>query len=245
MNRMIILLVLVILCGTSVSAPARILFVGNSYTFANGGLGLHLRGFYSSAVPGDSIETLELTAGGATLQNHWNNPQVTDAIAGGTWDMVVMQEQSTRPVVGPTLMFQYADSLGDLAVAGGVEPAFLMTWARMNDPEMIVDLEAAYRYAASLSGALALPVGLAFSRSAMESPEILLYESDGSHPNSRGTYLAVCVLYAFIWGDSPVGVEYVNDPSITVPERLQLQTTAWNTFLTSGRGIAPTELQPL
>ena len=234
MKRMISLLALAILSGTSVSAPVSILFVGNSYTAANGGLGFHLHGFYSSAVPGDSIETLDMTAGGATLQNHWNNTQVTDAIAGGTWDMVVMQEQSTRPVMAPTLMFQYADSLGDLAVASGVEPAFLMTWARMNDPEMMVDLEAAYRYAASLSDALPVPVGLAFTRSAMESPEILLYESDGSHPNSRGTYLAVCVLYAFIWGDSPVGVEYVNDPSITEVERIQLQTTAWNTYLEHG-----------
>jgi len=228
-------ILVVLLAAMTLASPAEsILFIGNSYTAANGGLGSHLAAFYSSAVPGDSIVVLELTAGGATLQNHWSNPTVISAISSGDWDIAVMQEQSTRPVRDPLLMYEFADSLGNLARSSGSIPALFMTWARMNDPAMIRDLDAAYSYAASLSDALVAPAGRAFQCSSVDSPEILLYEPDGSHPNAHGTYLAVCVLYAFIWEDSPVGVEYLSDPSITESEKLALQNTAWNTFLEFG-----------
>lgn len=213
------------------AGPSSVLFIGNSYTAANGGLGLHLGEFYASANPGQRIESGEITAGGATLENHWANPAVIDALTGGLWDIAVMQEQSTRPVTDPLLMYAYADSLGDLAAASGTAPAFLMTWARRSDPEMLGDLSAAYSWAAGLSGALVIPAGDAFRRSEMENPDILLYEPDDSHPSPHGTYLTVCVLYAVIWEDSPVGVEYVSDPSISPSERLALQGTAWRTWL--------------
>lgn len=219
-----------LLAAVAAAGPASVLFVGNSYTFANGGLALHLRAFYASANPGMSIETSEITAGGATLANHWNNPAVLEAISSGEWEIVVMQEQSTRPVTDPLLMYAYADSLGDLAVASGSEPAFLMTWSRRNDPDMLMDLDAAYRYAAGLSGALVAPAGQAFRRSELENPDILLYEADDSHPGPKGTYLTVCLLYAFLWDASPVGVDYVSDPSISPEERLALQETAWRTW---------------
>jgi len=219
-----------VLAAAAAAGPAGVLFVGNSYTFANGGLALHLRAFYASANPGISIETAEITAGGATLANHWNNPAVQEAISSGEWDTVVFQEQSTRPVTDPLLMYTYADSLGDLAVVSGTAPAFLMTWSRRNDPEMLVDLDAAYRYAAGLSGALVAPAGQAFRRSELENPDILLYEADDSHPDPRGTYLTVCLLYAFLWDSSPVGAEYVSDPSISPNERIALQETAWRTL---------------
>jgi hypothetical protein len=230
--------------GVSAAEGSSILFIGNSYTFANGGLGLHLREFYASANPGLQIETGEITAGGATLENHWANPVVIGALSGGLWDIAVMQEQSTRPVTHPLLMYAYADSLGDLAASSGTTPAFLMTWARRSDPEMIGDLSSAYSYAAGLSGALVVPAGEAFRRSEIENPEILLYEADDSHPSPHGTYLVVCVLYAFLWGESPVGVEYVSDPAITPTERLALQWTAWRTWLAQSGDSDDPELTP-
>lgn len=211
--------------------PSSVLFVGNSYTAANGGLALHLAAFYAAANPGQAIETGAITAGGATLENHWGNPAVIEALAGGLWDACVLQEQSTRPVTHPLLMYTYADSLGDLAAASGTMPAFLLTWARRSDPEMIVDLTAAYAFSAGQSGALVVPAGEAFRRSALENPDILLYDPDDSHPSPEGTYLAVCTLYASLWDASPVGVPYEGDPPIPPGERLALQWTAWRTWL--------------
>lgn len=223
--------------------PSAVLFVGNSYTAANGGLATHLAAFYAAANPGLTIETRGITVGGATLENHWSDPAVIAALTGGRWDACVLQEQSTRPVTHPLLMYAYADSLGDLAAASGTSPAFLMTWARSGDPEMIGDLSAAYEFAAGLSGALVVPAGEAFARSAVENPGIDLYDPDGSHPSARGTYLAVCVLYAALWDRSPVGVPYEGDPPIPEEERMALQWTAWRTWLAE-RGSGGTAEAP-
>lgn len=56
-------------------------------------------------------------------------------------------------------------------------------------------------------GATVAPVGLAFARSRIERPDLVLYSSDG-HPTSQGSYLAACVLYGVIFGESPLGNSY-------------------------------------
>jgi hypothetical protein len=33
-----------------------------------------------------------------------------------------------------------------------------------------------------------------------------LYDTDGSHPSLAGSYLAACVLFATLFGESPVGI---------------------------------------
>jgi hypothetical protein len=42
----------------------------------------------------------------------------------------------------------------------------------------------------------------------IEHPGLTLYQSDGSHPTRSGTYLAACVFYAALFGESPEGLEY-------------------------------------
>ena len=54
-----------------------------------------------------------------------------------------------------------------------------------------------------------------------------LYDADGSHPSLKGSYLAACVLYATMTGDSPVGS---NDTvAINATVKLQLQQAAADT----------------
>jgi hypothetical protein len=33
-----------------------------------------------------------------------------------------------------------------------------------------------------------------------------LYDADGSHPSIAGSYLAACVLFATLFGESPAGI---------------------------------------
>jgi hypothetical protein len=37
----------------------------------------------------------------------------------------------------------------------------------------------------------------------------------GAHPGVHGTCLAICIFFAAIWQESPVGIESVSDASIT------------------------------
>ena len=51
-----------------------------------------------------------------------------------------------------------------------------------------------------------------------------LYTADGSHPSTSGSYLAACVLFASLTGDSPVGL--TDNTTMDATLRLTLQQTA-------------------
>jgi hypothetical protein len=214
--------------------PCSILFVGNSYTFANGGLDSIFTGLVLSADPVAELYCETIAFGGYTLQNHYESPFTMGAISRGGWDLVVMQEQSTRPVTDPELMYLYAGLLGQAIRNSGGSPGFFMTWARKNDPPMIVPLSHAYFHAGALTDGMVAPVGLAWERVRVAHPDMELYDADGSHPNLRGTYLAACTMYAAAMGESPVGILYSNDPEMTESERLILQEAAWSAVQDNG-----------
>jgi hypothetical protein len=224
-------IVLVLLPGTAIRAdePVSILFVGNSYTAAQGGLHVHLRNLALSADPLADVFTRSVTRGGYTLQAHWHDQQTRRAIYGHPWDLVVLQEQSQRPVLDPGLMRQYARLLDSSIRISGADTGFFMTWAREYDPGMIEDLAKAYDRVGGELGALVVPVGRAWQLSLDQWPELTLHTADGSHPNAHGTYLTVCTFYAAIWERSPVGIEYAGSPEISETEKLFLQQVAWDT----------------
>ncbi len=213
--------------------PVSVLFVGNSYTAANGGLDSILTMLVRSAHPGTVTRYGSITAGGYTLENHWNDPATIGAIAGG-WDLVVFQEQSTRPVSDPELMYDYAGLLALWTEACGGRPGYFMTWARKNDPSMADPLASAYFHAGAVTDGMVCPVGLAWETVRETDPDMELYDPDGSHPSTRGTYLTACVMYGAMTGESPAGILWTNDPTITPEERLFLQETAWAAVETHG-----------
>ena len=97
-----------------------------------------------------------------------------------------------------------------------------------------------YHYAENMSAAgntvWIAPVGLAFEHihdsiaaggvdpTASGNTFYNLYDTDGSHPSASGSYLAACVLYATMTGNSPVGS---NDTvSLSASLKLELQQAA-------------------
>ena len=97
-----------------------------------------------------------------------------------------------------------------------------------------------YHYAENMSAAgntvWIAPVGLAFEHihdyivaggvdpTASGNTFYNLYDADGSHPSASGSYLAACVLYATMTGNSPVGS---NDTvSLSAALKLELQQAA-------------------
>jgi hypothetical protein len=59
---------------------------------------------------------------------------------------------------------------------------------------------------ARLNNATYVPVGNAFDFVEKNHPEINLYMDDNKHPSPNATYLAACVFYSMITGESPVGL---------------------------------------
>jgi len=64
-------------------------------------------------------------------------------------------------------------------------------------------------------------VGLAWQRAVGQRPGIALWDSDGSHPAPAGSYLAACVFYATLFGESPAGLNYHADLSPDEAQFLQ------------------------
>lgn len=72
-------------------------------------------------------------------------------------------------------------------------------------------------------------------RSLRERPGLNLYAPDEMHPSWAGTYLEGCVLYATIFGRSPIGLTHrisdttTGDWQISEEDAADLQRIAWET----------------
>ncbi|NQU66336.1 MAG: hypothetical protein HQ510_00200 [Candidatus Marinimicrobia bacterium] len=211
--------------------PGRILFIGNSYTGYNGGIFTHVSGLVDNAHPSWDMTINGIVQGGATLESHWNNVQTRETISNGNWDIVILQEQSTRPIDNPELMYQYGELLGSLITEAGAETMLFMTWPREWMPETLDDIDDSYTYLGELINAEVVPVGRAWELSNSNDPELDLYAGDDSHPNLYGTYLSSCVFYHFIFDESTAGNLYTNNDNMTNVEQLFLQEIADEIYL--------------
>ena len=214
--------------GLPYEESRRVLLVGNSHTYFNGGVDAHLQALVNAAHPEWRVVVDARTGGGYTLENHCNDPNTLTAIATGDWDLVVLQEQSSRPQTDPSLFYQYAAQLNTAINKAGALTGFYMTWAWRNNPEMYEPIRDAYYYIGAYLDALVLPAGVAFHNAHQDTLSFSLYASDNYHPSIYGTYLVACTMLAGIWNINPVGNSY-RPPEISPAHALLLQTIAWDT----------------
>ena len=149
-------------CDNFTGQPTtRILFVGNSYTYYNGGIDRQLEGL------APSVRTKLIAEGSYTLAKHWQDGKALRFIQKGDWDFVVLQEQSQLPVFEQPMFLEFARAFDLEIEKNGAQTVLLMTWER---PESIQDgvttanLAATYNMAGAQLGAKVAPVGLAFAR---------------------------------------------------------------------------------
>ena len=217
--------------GYLIPLPHRILFIGNSITYYNGGVDLHTMNLANSIDSTLAVTCESVTGGGWTLEMHYNNPATIDEITNGEYDLVILQEMTSRPVNDPELFYEYATLLDSVITEAGSQTVFFFSWPFESVfDEMIEQQSAAYNYIGQLLDAPVIPVARAWQLSRQQNPDLNLFMPDGNHPNVHGTYLACCTFYPFLWDDNPIGAEYVNDPIITTEEKEFLQTIAWETY---------------
>jgi hypothetical protein len=194
-----------------------ILYVGNSYVYFNNLPDL-VEGI-SRGLEGPILRGTAHTHGGATLRRHLEDGHLPGVLSegpinGGDWDWVMLQEQSTlgttydpgSGVLGSPDAFHAATrELVGMVRAEGARPALYMTWAKEAFPAQSETLSRAYRSIAVEVGVPVAGVGEAWAEVSRARPELNLHISDGSHPNAVGSYLAACVIYATVTGQSPLG----------------------------------------
>jgi hypothetical protein len=230
------------------SGPLRALFIGNSYIYVND-LPAVVADLAKAANEKRPFVPDVVVVGGSTLEAHVQRGDALAAIKRGGWDVVVLQEQSTRPITDPTKMWHDVMPLADAAKAAGARVLLYETWAREVAPDTQDSLTHVYHHAAELAGASVAHVGEPWSAFRAQEGALpsgthsVLFRADGSHPTPAGTYLAASVLYETIYGKSPVGLpgatrETMDQPPVgpapdapkaSVPPALakQLQELAW------------------
>jgi hypothetical protein len=199
------------------------LFLGNSYTGVNN-LPQMVSQLATSA--GDTLVYDSNTPGGYTLQGHSTLAASLAKIRVGTWDVVVLQEQSQIPAFPLAQVerqcFPYSRYLDSVVKAHNprVRTYFYMTWGRKNGdvsncaavPDVCTYrgmdslLRARYEIMADRTGGAIAPAGAVWRRLRRVNPALELYQSDASHPSVAGTYAAACAFYATLFQKSALRI---------------------------------------
>ena len=180
-----------------------LLFIGNSFTARNDLPG-KLVGL--AAAEGVRIDHRLISVGGASLRMHWNKGEAPRVIRDVRFDFVVLQEQSTLPVMNAARMHENVRLFDGAIKEAGAKMALYQTWARKHAPEAQQVINEAYESIGKELGATVVPVGRVWEQFIGKHDRPVLHDRDGSHPTAAGTYLAACVFFKTLLGRSPVGV---------------------------------------
>lgn len=210
--------------------PLHVFFIGNSYTNTND-LPEMFAALARSA--GCMLEVGASAPSGWTLSDHARAKRTLSSLAKQKWDFVILQEQSVIPSVAPErnrMMYPAARSLCRKIRDRGADAIFFMTWGRRDGLpslgtrdflDMQVKLYYAYLSIARELNAELAPVGIAWEREVQQDSTPDLWQTDGTHPSEKGTYLTACVFYAVIYQQSPEGLTYTDGLSLETARHLQ------------------------
>jgi len=182
----------------------RILFIGNSLTFAN-----DLPRMVRDVVEYGTDVTVEYDAVAFpdfSLEDHWNDDRARRALLARRWTRIVMQQGPSASAEGRRVLREYAQKFADLAKDRGARVALYMVWpsrARLGDIDAVIE---SHRLAAADSGSEAVPVGHAWREVLRQDPSFPLYADDGFHPSRVGTYLAALVFREWLTGEPSAGI---------------------------------------
>lgn len=204
----------------------KVLFIGNSFTFYSDIPALF--GKIATAA-GELVEVDSVTQGSWTLAKFADpaddyGAKVEQKLTSSSdYDVVVLQEQSTRPLNNYDLFLSGAQALQKRINETQTDCTIYLysTWGYIDEatsrkitiPEMEAQLRAAYTQAAQTMGVKVSCVGAAFSTVYTQYPDMLnsgsadnsynLYYSDNKHPSYLGAYLSACVHVATILDCDP------------------------------------------
>jgi len=203
----------------------KVLFLGNSYTFANN-LPQLIKDI--ALANGDTLVFDSNCPGGHTFNNHFNNATSLSKINAQPWDFVILQAQSQEPSFSPGQVaaqtLPYAIKLDSLIKNNNIctETVFFETWGRkFGDASncaayppictyigMQDRLRASYKLFADTTKSIMAPTGEAWRKSIALNPNLELYSSDQSHPALEGSYLTACVFYETLFHKSVLSNTY-------------------------------------
>ena len=241
LNLKIIILLLLANVALFGQLTKNVLFLGNSYTYAND---LPLMVSKLAQSTGDNLVYSNNTPGGYTLQGHSTNSASLNFIQQGGWDYVVLQDQSQRPSfpISQVMVevFPYAASLSNTIVQYNpcAKPLFFMTWGRKygdagncaswppvctyTGMDSLLNLR--YRMMADSNDAYVSPVGAVWHYIRDNYSSIDLYSPDNSHPSLAGSYAAACTFYSLVFQKDPTVIS--DDYGLSASDAINIRNAA-------------------
>ena len=198
---------------TFISAQEKILFIGNSFTFY-----WNLPSLVESMAKdkGISLDIYQSTAGSATLKDHWDGKRGLSSkniIVNNDFSTIILQDHSTSPLLKTDESKEYFNRFIKLINNKKSEVIIYGTWTYPAKPLIgksfkgIDPIQYALNPIADENKLRMAPVGTAFRLFQERHPEISVFTSDNKHPSAVGTYLAACVFFKILTGESPLGLE--------------------------------------
>lgn len=195
-----------------------VLFLGNSYTYCNN-LPELVQSLSASA--GKTLIVDSNTPGGCSIANHVHNATSIQKISQGTWNYIVIQEQSQIPTIDYYRYNMMYPAITELkSIAEQYNPCTriitYMTWGRRFGGQQCDDgnvhcspdfvdfnhmqdtLTSAYTEICDMLSMQCAPVGVSW-QSVLNDTALLLHSGDNSHPNLDGSYLAALTIFSAIW----------------------------------------------
>ena len=210
--------------GAKAQPPVKkVLFIGNSQ-MAQYDLPSMIK-FMAEAAPSDRprIEIGRAIIGGKDLKGHWQagtgDGTARGLIDSAKWDYVVIQDIYAHVAnkVSPQVFSDYANRFDYAIKRAGLKPLIFATASvteyTLKDyryPDSFRELNEMQIEFGKKWGTPVAAGGYTWmkylGKDPTEAQRLDLYDQDKGHPGLKGTYLYACLLYAFITGETPVGV---------------------------------------
>lgn len=194
--------------GSATAPPegaVRVLFVGNSLTYANN-LPKTVSDLASRAgLPG--CYCVSVAYPDYALSDHYILGDALREIDENDYDFVVLQQGPSALPENRTDLVQWVTAFNDHLVARGSTAVMYSVWPSRARSFDFPNVRDSYRAAADAVHGLVAPAGEAWQKAWEVDPTLPLYASDDFHPSPMGTYLAALVVVQRIYGRSPVGIE--------------------------------------
>ena len=189
-----------------VGAGARVLFIGNSYTYVNDVPGL-VQALADSTR--DSIAVEMVAFPDFALVDHWRDGTALREVRKGGWRWVVLQQGPSAADVNRDTLRIWTKVFGAEIQKVGGRAALFSAWPQSSRSQDFDRAIESYALAAADVRGVLLPVAAAWRAAWRRDPNLQLYASDGLHASTDGSYLAAIVIYGALLEKSPLGLPNV------------------------------------
>ncbi|MBT8291117.1 MAG: SGNH/GDSL hydrolase family protein [Muriicola sp.] len=181
---------------SATSKEVRILFIGNSLTYSN-----NLPQLVKKEAQSKGIEVhYEMIAfPNYAIIDHWNDGNVQKLLSSQSFDFVILQQGPSSQREGRRMLIEDGKKYKELCELNKSKLCYFMVWPSLNYYRTFDDVIKNHRDAATINGALLLPVGEVWKEYIESTEKLDYYSQDGFHPSELGSSVAAKVIVDYLF----------------------------------------------